>query len=139
MIHAKSIFVFAERGILRNDYNHCNEMIESSQSIMAYLARKYFNNRCFVTHNPFKPTGFVLHHLWYINNDVIRKNYPKGESGRTQYLNDLKPLIEQTPFRFILITNGIHTRLDHHKRGLTRLKRENQYRLILALLMTRKN
>jgi hypothetical protein len=112
--------------------------MESSTDIMQYLARKYFNNRCFVTHNPFKDRGFVLHHLWYIQNDVIRKNYPKGENGRTEYLNDLLPLVENMPFRFILITNGIHTRLDHHKRGLTRLKKDNQYRLILALLMTRK-
>ena len=108
-----------------------------SQEIMKSLSKLY-DERCFVTHQPFKIKGFVLHHLWYIEGDVVRKNYPKGVKGREQYIIDLEPLVREQPFRFILITNGIHTKLDHVRNGVSRLKRVNQYRFIVALLLTRK-
>ena len=99
---------------------------------------KLYNNRCFVTHDKFRINGFVLHHLWYIKEDVIRNNYPDGKKGRDLYMIDLEPLVRSQPFRFVLIKNGIHTRLDHYKRGLTRMKRENFMRLVVLVLMTRK-
>lgn len=105
---------------------------------MAYLARVHFDNRCFVTHEKFKRRGFVIHHLWYIEDDVRRENYPKGEKGRDEYLRDLKPLVEHMPFRFMLLKNGVHTRLDHPRNGLSRMKRENVMRLFLAVIMTKK-
>ena len=113
-------------------------MIETSTSIMRYLAHKYFNNECFVTKEKFKDKGFVIHHLWYIEKDVLRSQFPKGEKGRLEYLKALKPMVEQMPFRFILIKNGIHTRIDHPRRGLSRLKRDNFIRLVIAVLLTRK-
>ena len=70
-------------------------MMESSSDIMEYLARTFFNNQCFVTKEKFKRTGFVIHHLKYIENDVRREHYPKGEKGRLQYLKALKPMVEQ--------------------------------------------
>lgn len=112
--------------------------IESSTEIMRYLARRYFDNQCFVTREKFKDRGFVIHHLWYIENDVKRDNYPDGENGRNQYLNDLKPMVELMPFRFMLLKNGIHTRIDHFRTGLARMKKENQLRLFLAVMMTKK-
>ena len=100
---------------------------------------KLYDNRCFVTHEPFKVKGFVLHHLWYLpSGDIERKNYPKGAKGRDQYIIDLEPLVRQMPFRFVLIKNGIHTKLDHVRNGVSRLKRENQYRFIILMLLTRK-
>lgn len=111
---------------------------ESATEIMRYLARRYFDNRCFVTHDKFKDRGFVIHHLRYIDNDVRRENYPKGEKGRTEYLRALKLMVEREPFRFMLLKNGVHTRLDHFKRGLTRMKRDNFSRLVVAVLLTEK-
>ena len=99
---------------------------------------KLYDNRCFVTHEPFKIKGFVLHHLWYLQNDIERKNYPKGVKGRDQYIIDLEPFVRNMPFRFVLIKNGIHTKLDHVRNGVSRLKKENQYRFITLMLMTRK-
>ena len=113
-------------------------MSDTAESIMGYLAHRYFNNECFVTHNKFKPRGFVIHHLRYIDNDVRRENYPKGEKGRLQYLINLKVMVEKQPFRFMLITNGVHIRLDHFKRGLTRMRRDNVTRLFVAYLLTEK-
>lgn len=118
--------------------NSRKKKLESSTAIMTYLAEKYFDNRCWVTHEKFKPRGFVIHHLRYIENDVERKDYPSGEKGRYAYLKDLVPLIEKDPKRFVLIKNGIHTRLDHVRRGLTRMKRENFIRLAKLVIMTEK-
>ena len=56
-------------------------MNDDATNIMQELAIRFFDNRCFVTHEKFKLRGFVIHHLWYIENDVIRANYPKGEKG----------------------------------------------------------
>lgn len=106
--------------------------------IMQDLAIRYFNNMCFCSHEKFKKRGFVIHHLWYLDEDVRRENYPKGNNGRLDYLRDLRPMVESMPFRFILIKNGYHTRLDHFRSGLTRMKPENVYRLFIAYLMTRK-
>lgn len=111
---------------------------QQASNIMQDLAIRFFDNRCFVTHEKFKKRGFVIHHLWYIENDVKRDNYPKGEKGRLQYLKDLIPMVEQMPFRFMLLKNGIHTRIDHPRNGLSRMKKENQLRLFLATIMTKK-
>ena len=40
--------------------------------------------------------------------------------------------------RFVLIKNGIHTRLDHVRRGLTRMKKDNFLRLVRLVIMTEK-
>ena len=118
--------------------NSRKKKLESSTAIMTYLAEKYFDNRCWVTHEKFKPRGFVIHHLRYIDNDIERKNFPKGDKGRYEYLKALLPMIEKDPDRFVLIKNGIHTRLDHIRRGLTRMKRENFLRLVLLVLLSEK-
>ena len=110
--------------------------MESSTEIMSYLARKYFDNRCRITLETFKPKGFVIHHIREIDNDVLRSQFPKGEKGRTLYLNALKPLVEKDPSRFALIKNGIHTKLDHKRNGVTRLKMENRIRFCKLALET---
>jgi hypothetical protein len=107
-----------------------------ASNIMQDLALRFFDNRCFVTHEKFKKRGFVIHHLKYIENDVRRSNYPNGENGRLQYLKDLVPMVEHMPFRFMLLKNGVHTRLDHPRNGLSRMKKENQMRLFMAAMMT---
>ena len=110
----------------------------NSEQIMQDLAIRFFDNRWFVTRQKIKKRGIFIHHLNYLENDVVRGDYPKGEKGRQQYLTALRPMVEAMPFRFMLLTNGIHTRLDHVRRGLTRMKRENFMRLSLAVLMTEK-
>jgi 7,8-dihydro-6-hydroxymethylpterin-pyrophosphokinase len=52
------------------------------QQKLCSIWHSIFDNRCFVTHEKFKERGFVIHHLWYIENDVRRENYPKGDKGR---------------------------------------------------------
>lgn len=103
---------------------------------MRYLAKTYFNNRCEVTLETFKDVGFVIHHIREIENDVLRSQFPKGAKGRDQYLTTLKPLVEDDPTRFALIKNGIHTKLDHKRNGVTRLKMENRIRFCDLALRT---
>lgn len=114
-------------------------MSDTCESIMSDLARRFFDNQCFISHEKFKPRGFVIHHLRYIQNDVRRENFPKGEKGRLQYLKKLKRQVEKRPFDFMLLKNGWHTRIDHPRRGLSRLKRDNFSRLVVAVLLTEKN
>ena len=95
-----------------------------------------FGNRCYVTHEPFKVKGFVLHHIREIPNDVLRSNYPKTPMGREQYLIDLEHRVRKNPEDFALIKNGIHTKLDHNRNGVTRLKMENRKRFCELALKT---
>lgn len=113
-------------------------MSEKAEDIMQDLALRFFDNRCFVTREKFKKRGFVIHHLWYLENDVRRENYPNGEKGRLEYLTDLRSMVEHMPFRFMLLKNGVHTRIDHPRNGLSRMKKENRDRLFLAVMMTKK-
>jgi len=98
---------------------------DTATDIMQDLALRFFDNQCFVTHDKFRRRGYVIHHLWYIENDVRRENYPKGEKGRYQYLKALRPMVEKQPDRFMLLKNGVHTRIDHPRNGLSRMKKEN--------------
>lgn len=105
---------------------------------MAEMALRFFDNRCAVTRVKFKRTGFAIHHIKELEKgEVLRRHYPDGENGRIEYLNALFPLVKRdyedhinnkTKRRYTLITNGIHTKLDHHIRGVTRLKMENRQR-----------
>ena len=113
-------------------------MRDEATEIMGYLARTYFDNRCFVTHEKFRDRGFVIHHLKYIENDAIRGNYPNGEKGRQDYIKALRPMVEAEPFRFMGLKNGVHTKMDHVRNGITRMKKENQMRLFIACLLTKK-
>ena len=116
--------------------NGKNPLSDEATKIMQELAIRFFNNRCFVTLDKFKERGFVIHHLWYIENDVRRENYPKGDKGRQLYMSELKGMVSRNPERFILIKNGIHTRIDHPRNGLSRMKKDNFTRLVLAVKMT---
>ena len=109
---------------------------DEATKIMQYMALTFYDNRCFVTHEKFKERGFVIHHLWYLENDVRRENYPKGEKGRDTYLQELQTMVEENPDRFMLLKNGIHTRIDHPRNGLSRMKTENFTRLVVAVKMT---
>ena len=103
---------------------------------LAYLAEKYFGNRCQVTLRKFTPRGFAIHHIREIENDVLRRNYPAGDKGREEYYHDLEPLIEKDPDRFALITNPIHQKLDHKRNGISRLKMDNRIRFCALALLT---
>lgn len=119
---------------------------ENAGDIMADMALRFFNNQCEVTHMKFKRRGFVIHHIVELEQgEVLRRHYPDGEKGRLQYLKALRPLVEKDwvlcggdirHMRYCLITNGIHTKLDHHIRGVTRLRMDNRERFCQLAMRT---
>lgn len=74
----------------------------------------------------------------YIESDVKRTQFPKTPKGRDEYYEKLEPLVYNDPSRFVLVTNGIHTRLDHKIRGLTRLRKETLIKLFIVAYMSEK-
>jgi len=102
-------------------------------SIKAELAKlPEFNSICFVCEAKSSKRGMTFHHRYYILNDVIRKNYPKGEKGTLNYYQDLAPLIKLNPTRFLFVCNPHHQSITR----LTRFKPENRRRLFLAVEMS---
>jgi hypothetical protein len=110
-------------------------MVSNTLEEMAY---QFYDGKCRVTREKFKPVGFTLHHIEYIEDDVERKQYPKGPLGTEQYYNDLYPLVEDNPDRFALIKNSIHTKLDHVRNGVCRLNMDNRIRFCELALLTKK-
>lgn len=105
---------------------------------LARLARTYFGNKCAITLTPFKETGFVIHHLNYIDGDIERKDYPKGMQGTNDYYLDLEGQIIKRPQDFILVKHTIHNKMDHFKNGVSRLKRDDKIRFCAYALLTEK-
>ena len=62
--------------------------------------------------------------------------YKRLEALKYEFDELFKEMINNEPMRFMLLKNGIHTRIDHVRNGLSRMKRENQMRLFIAVLMT---
>lgn len=91
-----------------------------------------FKSRCYVCHTKKSRKGFTFHHLWYVLNDIVRKNYPKNSSGTLQYYIELEPEIRKNPKRFLYVCN------PHHQ-AITRLRMwgKNLTRLIKAVRMTK--
>ena len=118
-------------------------MTDEATRLMSEMALRFFNNRCEVTHEKFKKRGFVIHHVIELDEgEVLRRHYPNGEKGRAAYLKALYPLVEEDEDlyfkmdgsnrdykrRYALIKNGIHTKLDHVRNGVTRLEMEKRQR-----------
>ena len=100
----------------------------TAPEIFMELADKFFNGECRVTKQKVKRTGFAIHHIRYLENDVERKFYPSTPQGTIDYYNALEPMIEAEPNRFALITNGVHRKLDGYRVGVCRYKPETRQR-----------
>ncbi len=96
--------------------------------ILGELAHKYFENRCEVTLKKYKPKGFVIHHVRYIEDDIERSQYPYTPVGAKDYYTALEDMIKKDRTRFAMITNGIHGKLDNHRHGVCRLNEANRLR-----------
>ncbi len=113
--------------------------MQSAGEIIVELAKKYQDGKSFIFRKTVLKKGFVIHHLRYRKGQTVRwSDYPKTKKGRDEYNRDLKPYYEKWPMDYIIITNGMHTRIDHPKNGLSNLKTSNFMRLVLAVLLTKK-
>lgn len=121
-------------------------MIDEATRLMQEMALRFFNNRCEVTLEKFRPRGFVIHHVKELDyGEVLRSQYLGGEKQRAVYLSDLLPLVEEdynssiyngSERRYALIRNPIHTKLDHLRNGITRLEMEKRKRFCDLALRT---
>jgi hypothetical protein len=96
-----------------------------------------FKSKCYVCGCKISKRGMTFHHLWYIFNDVIYKNYPKNSEGQLQYYKELEPLIREMPKRFLYVCNTDHIAIERMNRyGDAKFKRLVKAR---KLTKTRKN
>ena len=57
--------------------------------------------------------GLTAHHMKYITNDVIYKNYkPYNTTNKVRYLTDLYPLVKNNKSRFKLLCSSHHQALE---------------------------
>ena len=76
----------------------------------------------------------TVHHLWYIFNDVVYKNYlPRNDTNTLRYYNDLEPLVKENKKRFMYLCNKCHHALEK----FNQFGEEKFNRLIKARQMTK--
>lgn len=76
---------------------------KTGKDIKQYLAKKYFQNRCYVCHKKFGKY-FAFHHLWYELEDARYYMY----KGTNQYHKELEKFIILNPKRFLLLCKAHH-------------------------------
>jgi hypothetical protein len=75
----------------------------TAKEIKKRLAKKYYNNRCYVCHKKFGKY-FAFHHLWYEESDAIYKNFKNSNT----YHVELERFITLNPKRFLLLCKAHH-------------------------------
>lgn len=73
---------------------------------------KMLGGKCFVCGCEISKKGMTIHHLWYVFNDVVYKNYPKNENGKLAYYTALEPLVNENPKRFMFVCNTHHQAIE---------------------------
>lgn len=109
-----------------------NKKLET-QKIKLRLGMMLNNGKCFVCDKSKSRSGFTIHHLEYIFNDVVYKNYTKDTEGQLKYYKDLEPLVLDNPRRFLYLCNIHHQALER----LNRFKPETLVMLLKALIITK--
>lgn len=94
---------------------------------------KIIGNTCFVCGCTKSKKGMTVHHLWYIFDDVIYKNYPQTVDGKIKYYTELLKKVEEMPKRFMFLCNVHHQALER----LNRYKKETLTKLLEALALTK--
>ena len=74
-------------------YNTMNQRLQTEEIKKRIAKLPRFKSKCYVCGCKISKRGMTFHHLWYVFNDVVYKNYPKNTSGQLQYYKDLEPLI----------------------------------------------
>lgn len=115
-----------------NDIKHLTRKGEINKIKQELAKLPQFKSRCYVCLTQASKRGFTFHHKNYVENDVVRSNYPKNEKGTLDYYRALKPLIEKNPTRFLWVCNPHHQSITR----LCRFNKENRKRLISAVRMS---
>lgn len=94
-----------------------------------------FKSKCFVCGCKISKRGMTFHHLWYVFDDIVYKNYPKNSEGQLQYYTALDPVIREDPKRFLYVCNVHHQSIERVSRYGDPIFKK----LVLARKLTRKN
>lgn len=89
---------------------------------------KIYGSKCFVCLKPFGK-GFAFHHLWYLPNEKIYKDFKTGAEYEKHVIKE----ILNNPKRFILLCKKHHSAVEIMKR----YKPETMERLYSAVTMSR--
>ena len=111
-----------------------NKKVEVSK-IKQKLGEVLGQGKCFICEKSKAKKGFTVHHLKYIFNDIIYKNYPHDTDGQYRYYQDLEKVVMKEQERFMYLCNVDHVALER----LNRYGAEKVVRLIKALIMTETN
>lgn len=94
---------------------------------------KIIGNTCFVCGCTKAKGGMTVHHLEYVFNDVVYKNYERNDTGKLKYYTALLEVVKQKPKRFMFLCNKHHQALER----LNRYKKETLDGLLRALKKTK--
>ena len=111
-----------------------NKKIEVGK-IKAKLGEALGKGVCFVCEKGKSRAGFTIHHLKYLFQDIIYKNYPKNTDGQYRYYKDLEPVVLADLERFMYLCNTDHVALER----MNRYCPEKLVNLIHALILTETN
>ena len=89
-----------------------NKRLEAEEIKKSVAKLPRFGEKCFVCGCKISKGGMTFHHLWYIFNDVVYKNYPKNDTGKLDYYKALEPLIREQPERFLYVCNTHHQAIE---------------------------
>lgn len=78
--------------------------------------KRMYGSKCHLCGTVSSKKGFTIHHIWYIQNDVIYSQFPKNSSGSLDYYLKLAPLVKSNPKRFRYLCNPCHQRLERFLR-----------------------
>lgn len=116
-------------------YNTMNQRLQTEEIKKRIAKLPRFKSKCYVCGCKISKRGMTFHHLWYIFNDVVYKNYPKNTSGQLQYYKDLEPLIRENPKRFLYVCNTHHQAIER----ISRYGDDLFKKLLKARKLTREN
>ena len=111
-----------------------NKKIEVGK-IKAKLGEVLGKGKCFVCEKAKSRSGFTIHHLKYLFQDIIYKNYPHNTDGQYRYYKDLEPVVLAELERFMYLCNTDHVALER----MNRYRPEKLVNLIHALILTQTN
>ncbi|HEC64558.1 hypothetical protein LCGC14_1663690 [marine sediment metagenome] len=85
-----------------------------SEEIKTRIGKKvHGRGKCYVCGCRISKRGMTIHHLEYIFNDIVHKNYkPRNDSNTLRYYTDLEPLTIENPKRFMYLCNPCHTSVE---------------------------
>lgn len=113
-----------------------NKKVEVGK-IKSKLGEALGKGKCFICEKNKSKTGFTIHHLRYIFQDIFYKNYKHlgPTDGQYSYYKDLEPVVLADLERFMYLCNTDHVALER----LNRYNPEKLIKLIEALLLTQTN